>query len=344
MKHRHSLSFVVVLIAGSAWAQQLNVDSFNGSFNVNGSAYGGGGLSWGDLGEITANESLSSASFSSGPSLGFGARRSMMKFSAGSESADYMLPSDRDGNMTMASSGESRIFGTWNPDNMPTTANHSFNMSVEEFDGFDATASIDVQEAKQPRVVGTSGVFTVGGLDGSAIDSDPRVGFVKINTDDFPSFSMAFENIGMTFNREQIQWQDNTVSNSIFYDMSWQGAWTYFENLDGGNGGIFTQDETNRHTWNPGDGPSNESFAGYNSVLNMNLSQLAWGNYRVKHWAIGWWGIGDTETAQYNSAFGSIESEIEELNVRVVPEPSSILALAFGAGVIMRSRRAKARN
>lgn len=346
MKFNRSLGLLVVFCVGSAWAQsKIGIDSFTGNLSVNGSPYGGGELTWGDQLSLGANESSSSAVLKPGTQAEFDAYRSMLKFSASSVAADYMLPSDRLGGMSAAASMESRVFGTWNNDCMTNSDSHRFGMSLEEFNGDDASIDVDIQEAPKPSISGTTGSFTVGGLDGSAVDLDPRVGFIKIDKSVTPSFAMTFATPDISFTRPDLMWADGTSQASIFHDTSWNGAWAFFEQTSGGSSThIFSADSLDRYHWMPGDGAGTISRSSYADVLNMDFSQMAVGTYSVKHWSIGWWGIGNTEESDWNCAFGGITQEIVETNIQIVPEPSSFAVIALGAGMFLRLRRAKARN
>jgi hypothetical protein len=340
---KRSFILISALALSAVASAQLDIISNTGSLLVNGGSPSGP-LQVGDEIRMQAGNgtgSMATGSFrhlETDPNT-FNFDRTAVKFKAmGDVDATYMLPSDRNGNMSSATEGESRTFGLWA--NNRFSHSHVLNASVEEGeDSLLAEIDIDLKQAPVPFVINESGTYTITMMDGQAYDLDPRPGFVKINKFATPSVTLNFTIQEMTFQRDEIEWTDGSLSNSMYRDDVYSSSWTLFDRVGGGGAYIFGSADSERKTFNAGDGSSTRTVDGWSSSQIIDFSTVDLGSYNIKNWAINW------DNAGYDDdlgglGLGGIRTEILGGELTVVPEPSGILLFGgLAAGFLLRRKK-----
>jgi len=338
---RRLLTIGAIAISSFASAQ-LDIISQTGSLFVNGSP-SAGPTNWGDSVRLAAgggNSSSSSATFGHipGDPNSFTFSRSALKFEAiGDTGADYMLPSDDQGNMSVASEGDRAIFGSWGTSRYPQS--HQFSAQVNE-GGSGDLAEIDIDAVEAPNAVFNSltGPYLITMLDGQAYDLDSRVGFVKINKFSTPSIVLNYTLPSMTFGRNNVQWSDGSEDASMHRDAVATGTWTLFEGMNGGPTYIFGSAFESTQEFAPGESASTKVLAAASGNYTLDLNGVNFGTYNIKNWAINW------HTAGYNDDLGNLSLggiQVEQLGgeLTIVPEPSSLLLFGGLAGLALLRRK-----
>jgi hypothetical protein len=325
------------LVAAGAHAQ-IEVPSFMGQFELNGGSYGGSPLVYGDILRMLANSGNSSSSASFAPQdtpSGNTVYRSMVRFTAGG-AGNFLLPSDREGNMSSANSGDQRVFGTWSNNVYPSS--HTLSAEVSQSDP-NSEGYIDVEVREAPRItMASTGGWGNGLLDNSIYDIDPAVGSIVINKDATPSISNVYNLGSVDFTRGEVTWSDNTTSASLHRDHVFTGAWMWWERPS--EFFVGSVEGSNRDDFAVGEGAATKSVAA-EAGLNMSfdMTQVGYGTWTVKHWGIGWAQEGYDSDLGFSS-YGFVLNETIE-TVNVVPEPGTMAALGAGALMLIRRRTRK---
>lgn len=327
-------------IASSFAFCQVEANSYSGHVERNGSTYGGETIGFGDMLSLIAGPQSSTSSVNLGPGAtppDSTAYRPMMKFSAQGD-GDFLLPSDRLGNMSSANSGDSRIFNTWDPAVFGQGTTHQFGASVTQLDSdLEGRIDVDIQDApKVDQFIGGNG-WAHEFLDNSAYDQDSTVGHVTLDTSLTPTITLQYTLMDASFHRGMVNWQDGSSSASMNRDDVYTGSWLLFSDVNSPNYYIGSADGQNLNTFGVGEGDAIKSISSEMVTMTMDVSSIPLGEYEAKHWGIGWW----TGGYDNNSGFGSsglvLNEDVER--VTVVPEPASILGFSALCAMLARRKR-----
>ncbi|HRJ27144.1 MAG TPA: PEP-CTERM sorting domain-containing protein [Fimbriimonadaceae bacterium] len=275
-----------------------------------------------------------------------GWRRRMIKFEA-SLDGDFFLPSDREGNESLASPGERRVFGTWNPAMWwqgGAAADHRFASSVvENSNGDPAQISIEVQEAPRPVVTSSSGSFLFDALDGSAYDQNPAPNQVELNRGLTPILTINFTIPTYTWTRTELQWIDGTTSSSVNIDGVSSSMWMVFRKDQNWSGDytVFSSSFAPVEVFSQFEGLTTRTISGWSGQMTLDISNMGLGIYDILTSDLTW--NQDSHDDILEPGFeGQYRNMSFQPNINVVPEPGTLMALGAGAALLARRRRKKA--
>lgn len=350
---RRLLLFAVlasISLTTHGWAQ-IEAPEYSGSFTVDGSPYSGGPILWFSLARVSSgglDPSVSSVTLVPQANVPNNTRgRTVFRFLADGtgdlSQVEWMLPTGNGGNMSVAQAGETRYFSTWTSGwCIAPSNNDSFRSSVTVLDPeTEAWVEIDVQEAPRPFLENIDGTFTHTTLDNGSNDLDDTAGKVLINKFLTPNIELEFELPTFDMRRTNVFWQDFSETSSPFWDQTYSRMVVAFDGPEGFY--TFAGPISDLVMFAPGEGDSVKSIAGFGGTMDLDLSMIRPGEYTVRYWAIPLTSDFADGTGTLGCEGGFIPLEHTEMNVTVVPEPTTWLALSLGgAGLARRRRKTKA--
>ncbi len=338
MKDRRIWGALLALaFSNIGFAQALNDNGYSGGVYVNGGSYGGGGFNYGDSIELRAGDPDGmSATIGLKPSESIiDPFRTMMRFKA-EGTGSFQLPSNRQGGTSAASNGDSVVHSTWSANYWPhPDGDHLFNASVDVSDSADF-AMIGVQVMPAPQLQTTrlnNSTFQHDYLDNGAFDQDPTVGQVLLNPYLTPNITLNYKAPDYRFSRPDVTWQDGSTTPSMFSDGATSGMWLLI-----GDSIFGSQFNSQEALFANNESGTTKDILGEASSYTFDITMLKPGTYTGRYWSIPWDHLGYDNNELGNTWGGFIEEEHTELNIRVVPEPGSIAALALGGLMLLRRR------
>ena len=321
---------------------QMQGTAWSGDVTIGGNPYAGGNFGFNStmrLQGIPTSSTVTLEPTATPPnSSGY---RSMLRFSAlgddGSAPA-FLLPSDQNGNTSSAFFGERRVFNTWDPTIFGHTNTHSFSASVTDSSG---NGYIDIEQVEAPR---PTDHFNIGNewthdlLDNSIYDQDASVGAIKINKALTPVINLDYTLMSVSFHRKNTEWLNGDTDASLFRDDVFTGSWLALENPFHFYAG--STNSSNIQTFSPGEFDTSKTIDSENTMMSWDITGVENGVYSVKHWGIGWMEDG-YDTTVGAGAFGFIHKETLEGTLTIVPEPTTMTALALGTLAMLRRRKQK---
>lgn len=335
------------LISITQAGAQIEATAQSGSFLVDGSPYSGGPILWFSLARITAgngNPSVSSVTLSPQPNLPSNTRgRTVMRFFADGAGdltqAHWQLPQDGDGGLSNAQAGETRFFSTWTSDWCIAPFNgHMFRSEVSVDGGAsEAWVEVDIQEAPRPFLESVNGDFLHRQLDNGLEDRNSQSGQVLLDKNLTPQLEIDFTLPSFDMHRPNIFWQDFSETSSPYWDLSFSRMVVAF---DGPNGFYtFSGPASDLVFFEPGESAVTKTIAGFEGTMSIDLNRILPGEYTVRYWAIPLSAEFSNGSNLIGCTDGFIPIEHVEMNVNVVPEPTTWLAMGAGLTALARRRR-----
>ncbi len=337
------LALIAVGIGSASAYSQIIPTAYSGTtkYVSDDSDYTGDALDFGDRIQHrvgNGNGSSASSTFQPKPVVNGGWGRKMIRYSA-SGIGDFMLPSDRQGNMSAAVAGEKRVLNTWNPE---WNANsHLFSTSVQETDPDEVGAvEIEVQDSPIPFVSASSGSFLIDMLDGSSYDQNPVAGEIELNRGLTPIISLNYTVPEYTFTRGVVTWSDGSTTPSMNVDRASSGMWFLLNPVGGGPLIITGTPFGPSADWAIGEGESSRVLSSFNGVVDIDISAVPFGLYDGLGWSIPW-NLDSYDSTITGSAGGYVEQEIIQRRINIVPEPATVIAFGAGLVALLARRRRK---
>ena len=347
-------SALVVAFASSSFAgfEVLNVlgdlqDSSSNSLSV--------GSFWDGNATLRASGGVGSASttfttdWRDGSS--FSAERSILQFKANEVAAgniNYSLPSDRNGGFSSAAAGESRYFGTWDNDSNPSSYDpgHKFSMGIDvtDGDGYVGVERKDVSQFVYNYSSSTGASHT--NIDNSSIDLDPTVGHITIDKTVTHSFNVSAVLGAVDVTRPLATFSDGTQVASPFYDEAYTGEFFYLAGSDGYvPAHAYGDNSTDSQFYKPGDDDTVVKSFGNRTggaIFDLTDPNAKEGKYTLILGSVLWNPMRDDQNNSLGSGYyGNFLSDVQFVDVTIVPEPASLIALGLGALTLVRKRAKK---
>lgn len=261
---------------------------------------------------------------------------------ADGEDLEVQLPSNNAGGTSIATQDEIRTFGAVASNFGGSSYTNTFNGSIVA--SGNASAEILMQSLSlgggSPYAASISaGAYSCTNLDNGAWDLDPTVGKVKIDRAATPSIQLNFVVPEYTLQRDNLSLFDNSYANP-FYDRYSAGMLFFIVGKNGAqNGGGLGDGRFDHATEYAAGDMAARSLVGDSGTLTLNTSQML-GTYDFFGSDLIWDWMGDT-TGFPNTNYPATGSwqHFQQLEVTVVPEPSTLAFFGLGLGALLLRRK-----